>query len=163
MAACHPRQKKRGRRHPVHWDPLEKGNRSPIIFLTVCTKDRQPFRANPECHRLLVEWWKLGDHWLAGKYVIMPDHVHLFCAPRLDVPLSKWVAFWKKGVARNRPMANGMDFWQRDFWDTQIRTAEHYGAQWDYVQGNPVRHGLAQDAELWPYRGEVYPLEWHDP
>jgi putative transposase len=151
-----------GRRHPVHWDPLEKGNRSSIIFLTVCTKDRQPLLTNPECHRLLVEWWNKGNHWLAGKYVIMPDHVHLFCASRLDVPLSKWVAFWKKGIARNRPMANGMDFWQRDFWDTQIRTAQHYEAQWEYIQHNPVRHGLVENAESWPYRGELHFLDWHD-
>jgi putative transposase len=151
-----------GRRHPVHWDPVEKGNRSSIIFLTVCTKDRQPLLASPECHRLLVEWWNKGDHWLAGKYVIMPDHVHLFCAPRLDVPLSKWVAFWKKGVARNRPVANSMDFWQCDFWDVQIRTGEHYGTQWEYMQHNPVRHGLVEDADSWPYRGEIHLLDWHD-
>ena len=154
---------KKGRRHPVHWDPLEKGNRSSIIFLTVCTKDRQPLLANPESHRLLVEWWKKGDHWLPGKYVIMPDHVHLFCAPRLDVPLSKWITFWKRGVARVRPDRAGSGLWQRHYWDTQIRTGDHYGTQWEYIQQNPVRHGFVESAEMWPYRGELNVLDWHDP
>jgi putative transposase len=152
-----------GRRRPVHWDPLEKGNRSSIVFVTVCTKDRQPLLANPVCHRLLLEWWNKSDHWLAGKYVIMPDHVHFFCAPRLDVPLSKWITYWKRGTARNRPARMKDEFWQRDYWDTQIRTAEHYGTQWDYVQENPVRHGLVAKAEEWPYRGEIHVLDWHDP
>ena len=151
-----------GRKHPVHLSPLEQENRSTIIFLTVCTKGKQPLLANPGCHALLVDWWRKSDHWLAGKYVIMPDHVHLFCAPRLDGPLSKWVAYWKNGVARNRPVKNGMDFWQRDFWDTQMRSEEEYAKRWDYVQANPLRKGLLGAADLWPFSGEIHRLHWRE-
>ena len=85
-----------GRRRPVHHAPVGKDNRSIIIFVTVCTKNRQPLLANPGCHALLIDWWTKSDHWLVGKYVIMPDHVHFFCAPRLDEPLQKWMTYWKE-------------------------------------------------------------------
>src|SRR5256885_6005252 len=29
----------------------------------------------------ILNAWKTADHWLVGRYVIMPDHIHLFCAP----------------------------------------------------------------------------------
>ena len=51
---------------------------------------------------------------------------------------------------------------QRDFWDVQIRTSEHYETQWDYIQQNPVRHNLVDKSESWPYRGEINLLDWHD-
>jgi putative transposase len=52
--------------------------------------------------------------------------------------------------------------WQRDFWDTQLRRSDGYDAQWEYVQHNPVRHGLVENAKDWPYQGEIHVLDWHD-
>ena len=48
------------------------------------------------------------------------------------------------------------------FLGRQLRTGESYGAKWQYVVGNPVRHRLAKDATQWPYQGEVNLLRWHD-
>ena len=34
--------------------------------------------------------------WLVGFYLLMPDHLHLFCAPRdLTFTLDAWVTYWK--------------------------------------------------------------------
>jgi putative transposase len=140
-----------GRRHPVHHDPV-----------TVCTKEHKQLLANPEAHKILVEWWRKSTHWLAGKYVILPDHVHLFCAPGdTDVPLQRWVGYWKNGAACQLKVS-GAVFWQRDFWDVQMRTLQSYEEKWDYVQNNPVRHKLVDSSEKWPYRGEVHLLDWHN-
>jgi REP element-mobilizing transposase RayT len=150
-----------GRKGPPHHSPIERDNLSVLIFLTVCTKDRKPRLASPEAHRVLKEWWNKAGAWLVGRYVILPDHVHLFCAPVLDVPLEKWVGYWKNGVAR--ALKTGSEpLWQRDFWDTQLRRSDSYEAKWEYVQDNPVRHGLVTNAEAWPYRGEMHLLDWHD-
>ena len=151
-----------GRRHPTHHEPVDKHNRSIIVFLTVCTKDRKPLLANPTAHKVLTEWWCQATRWLAGKYVILPDHVHLFCAPRSDESLQRWVAYWKNRVARQLGKSGTEPFWQRDFWDVQMRTSDSYGAQWEYIRQNPVRHGLAASAEAWPYQGEINVLDWHD-
>ena len=50
--------------------------------------------------------------------------------------------------------------WQRDFWDTQIRSRMHYDEKWSYVRMNPMRKGLVQVPDHWPFQGEVYPLAW---
>jgi REP-associated tyrosine transposase len=151
-----------GRRHPVHHDPVEKFNRANMVFLTVCIKNRRPILADPNAHTVLLHWWHKSTHWLAGRYVILPDHVHLFCAPgSADRPLQKWVAYWKNGVARE--LKTGTEtFWQRDFWDVQMRSFNNYETQWEYVRHNPVRHGLVESPELWPYQGEIHMLDWHD-
>jgi hypothetical protein len=41
-----------------------------------------------------------------GQYVIMPDHIHLFCSPgRLPVPsLKQWVEYWKGQIAVRWPV-----------------------------------------------------------
>ena len=68
------------RHHPAHG--VHSDSHNPIIvFLTVCTKDRSPWLANAAVHSLLREAWSTADAWLIGRYVIMPDHLHLFAAP----------------------------------------------------------------------------------
>ncbi len=54
-----------------------------MVFVTVCTKDRARWLACEEAHRLLAEVWRRAEAWLVGNYVLMPDHLHLFAAPRL--------------------------------------------------------------------------------
>ena len=158
-----PLPDERGRRHPVHHTPVEKDNRTTLIFLTICTKDRRPVLAHPDMQRVLVEWWKKADHWLVGKYIILPNHVHLFCAPGVSPQsLQSWIGYWKNGVARQRPGEKRNPFWQRDFWDTQLRSADSYEKKWEYVRHNPVRHKLIDSADAWPYQGEIHPFEWHD-
>lgn len=81
------------RRRPAHLPLFDAGNRASIVFLTVCTRDRQAALANPAMHDSLVRAWAQASHWLVGRYVIMPDHVHLFCAPGIIPPqaLGSWV------------------------------------------------------------------------
>jgi putative transposase len=118
--------------------------------------------ANSRTHDTLVSWWRTSMQWLAGRYVILPDDVHLMCAPgSADVPLHRWVAYWKNGVARalKTPVS---PVWQRDFWDVQMRSLQGYEQKWEYVRHNPVRHNLVRHPDDWPYQGEVHVLEWHE-
>jgi putative transposase len=70
-----------GRKHPPHFPPIERHNTAIIVFLTVCTKQRKDVLANERTHELLCAAWTTKPSWLVGRYVIMPDHIHLFCAP----------------------------------------------------------------------------------
>ena len=87
----------------------------------------------------------------------MPDHVHLFCSPATYplMPLGRWVAFWKSSMTRHWPSADEKPIFQRDFWDTQLRSADHYSAKWEYVRHNPVRAGLVRSVGELPYQGEL--------
>jgi putative transposase len=150
-----------GRRRPAHLPPSESGNRAILIFVTLCTKNRRPVLANDDMQESLVRWWTAADRWRVGRYVVMPDHIHFFCAPGTlpPTPMRAWMAFWKNGVSRE---AGPETLWQRDFWDRQLRAGESYSAKWQYVLQNPVRHGLAASETDWPYQGEIHRLEWHD-
>jgi len=90
------------RKRPTHPPIVEVGNRAIIVFLTVCTKDRATVLDNQRIHNLLVAAWRMVDRWRVGRYVIMPDHVHLFCAPGTwsPGPIDAWVSYWKGLVAR---------------------------------------------------------------
>jgi len=110
-------------------------------------------------HLILCRSWKKAGGWLVGRYVVMPDHIHLFCAPGGIPPVSlqSWVVYWKRLAA----FAAGGSFWQKNFWDTQLRRHESYEAKWEYVRANPVRAGLVANSDDWSYQGELNVLRWH--
>jgi putative transposase len=151
-----------GRRHPVHLPAREGHNTPVIIFLTVCTKDKKRILNHATVHQILKDSWGTRPTWLVGRYVIMPDHIHLFCAPAaMAAPsLRTWVSFWKSIAAQTWPFQDQLPAWQRHFWDTHLRRHEKYSEKWDYVIQNPVRAGLVTRAEDWPYQGELNMLAW---
>ena len=151
-----------GRKHPIHLAARERFNTAIIIFATVCTKERKPILANENSHQLLRNAWKLKTDWIVGRYVIMPDHIHFFCAPGTmpRVPLAPWMKFWKSHAARFWPNPQDAPIWQRHFWDTQLRRGESYAQKWDYVVQNPVRAKLLEAWNEWPYQGELNELRW---
>jgi putative transposase len=114
---------------------------------------------------VILDAWKAATHWQVGRYVILPDHIHLFCAPGVFPPesLKNWIGFWRNQVTRNWHDREQLPLWQREFWDRQLRHADSYTAKWEYVRNNPVRHAYVNDPDAWPYQGELNILEWHDP
>ena len=74
------------RKKPAHFPTVEVGFGSIIIFLTVCTDRRRPLLANNQAAGLIITAWQAANFWRVGRYVIMPDHVHLFCAPNTFPP-----------------------------------------------------------------------------
>jgi hypothetical protein len=77
-----------GRKHPIHQPVSERSNGPIILFVTICTKDKKPILANAAAHQVLRAAWIKADSCLVGRYVIMPDHLHFFCAPEPTVPRS---------------------------------------------------------------------------
>lgn len=152
------------RKTPIHLPIFESPNQAVIIFVTVCTDKRKSLLAKPEIHDLLKTAWLQADTWAVGRYIIMPDHIHLFCSParRDHTPLKKWVQYWKALVSRKWPGPEAQPVWQKSFWDTQLRRGENYANKWEYVRQNPVRAGLCSTPDEWGYQGEINVLRWHD-
>ena len=152
------------RKRPAHQPVEDRANASRIVFLTVCSEKRNSILCNDEVHRLLLDCWKKADGWLVGRYVLMPDQVHLFCSPvGLEYPaLSRWVQYWKSLSARVWPNPEVGKAWQLDFWDSQLRKGESYTEKWHYVLNNPVRADLVDSSTNGPYQGEMNDLFWHD-
>ena len=146
------------RQHPTHGVFTNK-HIPTIVFLTVCTKDHQQWLTTTEVHGLLRVIWKQATAWLVGKYVIMPDHVHLFVAPGTkEISFDNWVQYWKSQFSKQHK--NPANRWQTDHWDRRLRSWENYRKKWEYVCHNPVRHGLVEQVEDWAYKGEIHDLLW---
>lgn len=153
-----------GRKRLPLLPPLEFPNQTILIYVTQVVADRRPLLARREAVEALLAAWRRADHWLVGRYVVMPDHLHLFCAPARmpSTPLKNWMASWRAEATRHWPWPAEKPVWQKDFFDRQLRSGESYAAKWQYVRENPVRAGLVPDADAWPWQGELHPLMWHD-
>ena len=147
-------------RHPVHLSSHLRYNQPVIVLVTVCTRERQPLLANPAAMSALSAAWQRATAWQVGSYVVMPDHIHLFCSPvqEVETTVQAWVGYWKRFAGYGAPALARV--FQKECWDTQMRSAEHYGRKLDYVRNNPVRKGLATVWPDWPYQGTLHPFDW---
>jgi putative transposase len=147
-----------GRKHPAHPPVLDVHNRSIIVFLTVCSKGQRPIFTIRDNVEAVVSSWRTAESWRVGRYVFMPNHIHLFCGPATNPsqPLKQWVRYWKTIASKNWPRREQHPLWQRDFWDTQLRRSENYESKWLYVVNNPVRAGLSKCAEEWPFQNSMF-------
>jgi putative transposase len=119
----------------LHYSVQKSGNRSTIVYLTQCTDKKKRILDNDTIHDLICKSWSEADSWYVGRYVIMPDHIHMFCAPRNQRhSLQSWVKFWKSFCSRNWPNQDDKPIWQKSYWDTQLRKLESYKPKWEYVK-----------------------------
>jgi len=133
-------------------------DRPTIAFLTVCTLHHRKGLADAKVHDALITAWTEANSWLVGAYVIMPDHLHLFCAPQSeDVSIEHWISFWKRRF--RRLCATGPRFQSRGF-HHRLRRDENYSAKWEYVRLNPVHADLVKTSDDWQYQGILNQLPW---
>lgn len=142
---------------------------SNIVLLTINTENRKPWLDNETAHQLLRQTWSEATAWLVGDYLLMPDHLHLFCAPRdLNFTIEAWIKFWKREFSLKHqrlartlaPPASLKWKFQSRGWHHRLRDGESYSEKWIYVQENPFRKGLVQRIEDWPFKGEIFDLIW---
>ena len=93
----------------AHLPPIE---RHPLVFLTVCTAKRTALLNSEPAHTILKTLWRQSveqNGWWVGRYVLMPDHLHLFATPGVEPhPMEKWIAQWKSISARRLSVALGV-------------------------------------------------------
>jgi REP element-mobilizing transposase RayT len=127
----------------------------PLYFITLRTLYRRPVLATKEVHENLRTYCiRAIDHNVAvGRYVIMPDHIHLFVRGSAEFELGIWVRGLKRAISR------GTNFSQPGFFDHILRSDESYSEKWNYIFENPVRAGLVSHADEWPYQGEIVSID----
>lgn len=132
---------------------------APVFFVTFCTRDRRTLLANRLVHEAFSEYAERGAAEFdvaVGRYVIMPDHIHLFVCGGANFDLGLWVRGLKRALSSAIPgMADGVKIWQPGFFDHLLRNSDSYADKWAYVLENPVRAGLVRTAGEWPYQGRI--------
>jgi putative transposase len=92
-----------------------------------------------------------------GRYVIMPDHMHLFVRGGPNFILERWIAGLKRAISVKLGFRGKL--WQPGFFDHVLRSEESYGEKWQYVRDNPFRAGLVAKAKNWPHQGEFIMID----
>jgi putative transposase len=147
-----------GRKNPASGVHVHLGQPN-FVLLTVTTENRIPWLANKTAHELLHQAWLEATAWLVGDYLLMPNHLHAFCAPRdLTFAIEQWITFWKREFRRHHEREDWR--FQSRGWHHRLREDENYHAKWIYVQENSLRKKLVKQIEDWPFKGSVHSLTW---
>ncbi len=119
-------------------------------FLTLCCQTRS---TNQLCNATVakrlftaVRNYHERHRWHVLLWLLMPDHLHALVSCAREEDLAKTVAGWKRFTARDTGVV-----WQKGFFDHRLRRDESLEEKADYIRMNPVRQGLSDNPETWPY------------
>ncbi len=89
-------------------------------------------------------------------YCLMPDHIHaLIGSGESGKSLGEICGTFKSISTRAYWQWYEGKLWQRQFFDRVIRNEEEFYEKLEYVRLNPVRRGLVERPDRWPYTGKV--------
>jgi len=83
-------------------------------------------------------------------YVVMPEHVHLLLSEPRQGTLADAIKSLKQGVSR-RLIGEAEHFWQKRYYDFNVRNQRQFVEKLRYIYQNPVKRGLCQAAEDWEW------------
>lgn len=97
-----------------------------------------------------------NERYCLHAWVIMPNHIHVLFTPK-GWTLTNIIQSWKSYTAKqaNLILSKTGKFWQEDYFDRYIRDERHYWAVLNYIENNPVKAGLCQRKEDWPYGSAI--------
>ena len=129
------------------------------FFITLVTYKRQSFFTSPLIRSNLkqaIAAVKLELPFSIPAQVLLPDHWHLLMTlPVGDFDYSKRIgkikALTTKLSKQDSSMAITDSIWQKRFWEHQIRDNLDFNRHIDYIHINPVKHGLVDTPEDWPF------------
>ena len=124
-------------------------------FLTLCIRERIPYFRS----RRIARWLQESLQQIASQryftlraYCLMPDHLQLLLQG--DSPTSDLLSFvktFKHKTTFHFRSKTGKTLWQISFFDHILRTAEELSKTAEYILLNPVRAGLIQRPNDYPY------------
>jgi putative transposase len=124
-----------------------------LHFVTFSCYRRRPFlqpaAAKRVFERALEQTRRQYAFWVTA-YVIMPEHVHLLVSEPERTPLAHALQALKQSVAR-RLIAGREHFWQARYYDFNVFTSKKRVEKLRYMHRNPVKRGLVQEPQDWPW------------
>ena len=107
---------------------------------------RQPAVADMIVEAIHYNAHTLG-HYVRHAFAVMPNHVHLLVTPAVPLPkLTKSLKGITAKRANERLTLTGSPFWQEESFDHSVRNAREFEKIRGYIEENPVRAGLVQEA-----------------
>jgi putative DNA methylase len=94
-----------------------------------------------------------GQRYRQIAWVLMPNHVHTLIETLEGHPLHAVLHSWKSYTASeaNKILGRNGQFWYPDYFDRYIRDERHCANVIRYMHENPVKAGLVNRPEDWPF------------
>ncbi len=133
------------------------------IFFTVALRERGEGLLVREIDRLrdAVRKTRAERPFRIDAWVVLPDHLHaVWTLPEGDADFSTRWRLIKARFSRGLPAGprrpsdlarEERAIWQRRFWEHHVRGAADLAACTRYCHMNPVKHGLSETPEAWPF------------
>jgi len=123
-------------------------------FLTLdCWAGRQLFKG--EIAQILTDQilqCRQKGYYLLHEFSVLPNHVHVLLTPAGETTLEKAVQMIKGGASyRISKQRKLLALWQDGYHDWRCRDEKDYRSYSAYICQNPVKAGLAEDTDSWPY------------
>ena len=128
-------------------------------FVTACTNYRErhfvsPAAVHPIREHLLQQALAFGFDVTA--YCFMPDHLHVLLAARHDdAEFRECMRRFKQMSAYHHRKSRRSALWQPGYFERVLRNDEATGAVVRYILENPVRAGLTQRFQDYPFSGST--------
>ena len=124
-----------------------------LHFITFSCYRRQPLLAGRQAMHLFecaLERSRVRYGFYVTGYVVMPEHVHLLMSEPERGTLASAVQAIKQSVAR-KLIGDNEHFWQARYYDFNVWTARKRIEKLRYIHRNPVKRGLVDKPEDWPW------------
>jgi len=135
-------------------------------FITMVTHRRQSLLIkNIDLLRKSFAYSKRKFDYHIEEIVILPDHLHMIMTPVNVEEYPKIIGTIKSYFSRHVDIEDAMwlqqsksrqkqrykPVWQRRYYEHVIRDEKDYREKIEYMQNNPVKHGLTGDILAWEY------------
>jgi putative transposase len=128
------------------------------VLFTIRAYSGAPFSANPALCDAVTDLLASMRHeyrcWV-GAYCLMPDHLHFVAGPQVDgaSALTFLARFMGKSTNASWSVGRSGKLWQKRGHDHILRLAERLEDVYAYILENPVRAGLVEEPDDWPWSG----------
>jgi|SRR5256886_5544415 len=122
-------------------------------FVTFCCYHRRRLLTTDESRRIFesaLESVRRSFRLHVYGYVVMPEHVHLLLSEPPQDTLADALKSLKQGVSR-RLIGDADYFWQKRYYDFNIRNYPQVVEKLRYIHRNPVKPGLCERPEDWEW------------
>lgn len=99
----------------------------------------------------VLEHYRDQGAYLLHEFVVMPNHFHLLITPNTSLERSMQLIKGGFSFRAKRELEFCGGIWQTSFYDRRVRDAREFDAFRFYIHTNPVRRGLVQHGEEYPY------------
>src|SRR5713101_5334191 len=122
-------------------------------FVTFCRYHRRRLFTTDASYRIFesaLERVRRSYRLYVYGYVVMPEHVHLLLSEPQQDTLADALKSLKQGVSR-RLIGDAEHFWQKRYYDFNIRNYPQFVEKLRYIHRNPVKQGLCERPEDWQW------------